>query len=354
MKLKFSLIVIICIMVIFLSDETLAQEDSIAGEPKENILLRLFPEDCMTIYHLPVNRELRARQDSIQSRFYVFTMASRKKPGLARIIFDKLAEARIPDTVRHILFHFDFTYTGKGDPYKPDITGSLNTDTLKGIFTKEIIDHITTEFIAPVLTAYVFNQPLNETCVSEYNRALFAGYDELLKIYENDRTILLEQFIIRQLKELQDSLNKEKSGLQSRFRELKNELAEKASVQGIDTSLIFGIHGLYGAPGVSKLCEEPQDSTFKKDANECEKLFMRMVTTDFYVEQKNFAIGKTTFLIKEGSLPFAHHIKLLLESENILPDRIIEKDQQEPVLTMIREFMNQHTLAEMKEKFSDK
>ncbi len=354
MKFKISLMAIICIMVVFLSDETLAQVDSIGGKQKENILLRLFPDDCITIYHLPVNRELRAREDSIQGRFYVFTTASRKKTGLARIIFDKLAEARIPDTVSHILFHIDFNYTGRENPYKPDITGSLNTDTLKGIFTKEIIEKISADFIAPVMTAYVFNQPLNETSVNAYNAAIFAGFDELLKIYENDRTILLEQYIVRQLKKLKDMLNTEKSGLQSRFSELKKELTKQASIQSIDTSLIFGMNGIFGAPGVSEFFEEPQDSIANKGANECEKLFVRMVTADFFVEQKNTSLGKVAFLIKDGSLPFAHYIRLLLESENIFPDAVIEKDQQEPVFSMIKGFLNQYTLPEIKDKFSDK
>ncbi len=354
MKLTISMIYFFCIMVVFFPENTLAQEDSIAVEQKENILLRLFPDDCLTIYHLPVNRELKTKEDSIHNRFYVFTTASRKKPGLARIIFDKLAEARIPDSVRYILFHIDFNFTGRGNPYKPEIAGSLNTDTLKGIFTKDLIGKISAEFIAPVMTAYVFNQPLNETSVNAYNAALFAGFDELLKIYENDRTMLLEQYIVRQLKKLKDTLSTEKSGLQSIFNELKKELTQQASIQGIDTSLIFGMNGIYGTSGVSKLFDEPQESTANKGANECEKLFGRMVTTDFFVEQKNDVIGEVTFLIKDGSIPFAHHIKILLESENILPETIIEKDQQEPVLSMIRGFLNQYTLPEMKEKFSDK
>ena len=324
------------------------------GEEKENILFRLFPEDCISIYRLPVNKILLGKQDSVKRKFRLITIASRQKPGLAQLIFDKLSEARIPDSCKYILFKVGFAYTNKGSPYTPTPSASMNTDTLKGIFTMPILMHIVNEDMLPELSHYAFNQPVDESAVTGYNDAVFKGINALLGIYDDSRDMLLSDVIKSILEGIRDSVLKTRSKAQKYFAVNRRQLALEADIRHLDTSLIFGPGNQYGNSGMHAYFSDVPDTLSGGNRNKLDELFMKMIWVDYTIGQLNKQTENIAFLLNEGLVPFSHHLRVWLESNKQYVDEILESDHREPISSLVANTVTTSNLLQLKEKYTDR
>jgi hypothetical protein len=327
-------------------------KDSVQGQ--ENFIFSLFPEDCMAIYRLSFNYALKRRLDSIRNKFSVYSITVRKRSGLANMIFEKLSESLLPDSMRYIAFRVNFKYEGKNLAYSLSTEGGMNCDTLKSIFTIPVIQRISESVLLPNLASKTFNQPIAENSIQIFNSALFPSIDSLLAIYNNDRIQNLASEIEKYLVKTEDTLNGESNSLKARFAIAREKLVKLIQLHGMDSALYFGNQSQYTKEGMSKLFLENSDSTGSYNLSEVDNQIDTMIYIDKKVLHINCLRDNIDFLRKYALYPFSHKIKIEIETKNFDVNDLLISENRTLLFGIVKKYYEKYTLPQLKLTLTDK
>jgi len=275
---------------------------------KENILLSIFPDDCIEIYHLPENRLLNEHIDSVSNKFKVYSMGSRARPGLAKLIFDKLSEARIDDSMPHITFHITFRWEGHRMPYKMEAYTELNCDTLGGLFSREMVASIVNEKVLNSLHQSSFVQPLDGSAEFGYNSAVIAGIDAMASMYDNDRTERLYRITQGILIKKADSLNALKIEERRNCAKIRVNLRNALERELLDSLLFLVPDGMYVKEGMSSWFNGKEEQETETNRI-CSELVKELFDCDCHIQLVSNELLKIEYLLKDGSTPLHSQIK---------------------------------------------
>jgi hypothetical protein len=317
---------------------------------KENILLSIFPEDCIKVYRLPENRVLKERIDSVENKFQVYTIGSRARPGLAKLLFDKLSEARIDGSIPYIALHVTFRWEGRGVPYSMDAEGEMNCDTLQGLFSREIVNRITHEKVLLLLQQNVFMQPLDDNTEENYNSPVIEGINILEEMYEADRDDRLFEITRQILKQKTDSFISARKDERNVRAGIRNKLLASLMEMQADTILICGLQSIYTKEGMSTHIK----GSTNKDQEMVETsgiLLDKLYTSDLIIQSINERLTEIDFLLHEGENQLHRQIKQeITNNGQKLIDFASGKSHYVASITeIIEKDINQYDLEELKQ-----
>jgi hypothetical protein len=343
------------LLLFFLNDiPCRSQEAKDSVQRQESFILSLFPEDCMAIYRLSFNYALKRRLDSIRNKFSIYSITVRKRSSLTNMIFEKLSESLLPDSMRYIVFRVNFKYEGRNMAYSLSTEGGMNCDTLKSIFTIPVIQGISKSVLLPNLASKTFDSPITENSIRIFNSALFPCIDSLLAMYNNDRIQNLASEIEKFLGKAEDTLNGKRYSLKARFAVARERLVKLIQIRGMDSALYYGNQGQYIKEGMSKLFLENSDSTEFSNLSEVDNQMDTMIYIDKQVLYINCLKDNINFLRKYALYPFSLKIKTEIETKNIEVNDLLINENRAFLFGIVKKYYEKYTLQQLKLILNDR
>jgi len=321
---------------------------------KESFILSLFPDDCMAIYHLSFNSLLKSKLDSIRSKINIYSITVRKKSGLANIVFEKLAESLLPDSLKYVLFRVDFKYEGKNTPYLLQAEGSMNCDTLKSIITVPIIHTVSESVLVPGLASKTFDQPIVSGSTQLFNSAIFPAVDTLISLFNEDRTQNLASEIDKYLIQTEDSLSKRRALLKFNFAYARERLVEFIASENSDSSIYFGNRSQYANEGMSDFFVNSFDSTQSTELNNVDVQLDNMLKFDKQLLCIRQLTDNIDYIRKNALYLLSLRIKTEIEKISLDVDEFLANKNKAMIYLMVKNYFLKYTLQHLKEILTDK